>query len=52
MRLKKIYIVTERDNYGMQLFKGAFLKKKHAKKHLKEQGLTESNIDEITKIEF
>ena len=47
-----VYVVTERDNYGEQLFKGVFANKEKAIEYLTEDGLTESNIDEINEIEL
>ena len=50
--VKCVYVVTERDNYGEQLFKGVFSNKEKATKYLAEDGLKESNIDEITEIDI
>ena len=47
-----VYVVTERDNYGEQLFKGVFANREKAVKYLSEDGLKESNIDEINEIEL
>ena len=47
-----VYVVTERDNYGEQTFKGVFENKEKAIEHLAENGLEESNIDEINEIEL
>ena len=47
-----VYVVTERDNYGEQLFKGVFANKEKAVEYLAEDGLKESNIDEINEIEL
>ena len=47
-----VYVVTERDNYGEQLFKQVFGKREEAVEFLKEQGLTETTVDEITKIDL
>lgn len=47
-----VYVVTERDNYGDQTFKGVFKNKEQALKFLAKDGLTESNIDEINEIEL
>ena len=47
-----VYVVTERDNYGEQLFKGVFSNREKAVKYLAEDGLKESNIDEINEIEL
>lgn len=47
-----VYVVTERDNYGEQLFKGVFANKEKAIEHLIEKGLRESNIYEINEIEL
>ena len=50
--VKCVYVVTERDNYGEQLFKGVFANREKAIKYLAEDGLKESNIDEINEIEL
>ena len=47
-----VYVVTERDNYGEQLFKGVFANREKAIGYLAEDGLKESNIDEINEIEL
>jgi hypothetical protein len=47
-----VYVVTERDNYGEQLFKGVFANREKAIRYLAEDGLKESNIDEINEIEL
>ena len=47
-----VYVVTERDNYGEQLFKGVFSTREKALQYLAEDGLKESNIDEINEIEL
>jgi kynurenine formamidase len=47
-----VYVVTERDNYGEQLFKGVFANKEKAIEYLAEDGLKESNIDEINEIKL
>ena len=47
-----VYVVTERDNYGEQLFRGVFANKEKAIEYLAEDGLEESNIDEINEIEL
>jgi hypothetical protein len=47
-----VYVVTERDNYGEQLFKGVFANREKAVEYLAEDGLKESNIDEINEIEL
>jgi hypothetical protein len=47
-----VYVVTERDQYGEQLFKGVFANREKAVEHLTKQGLRESNIDEINEIEL
>jgi hypothetical protein len=47
-----VYVVTERDNYGDQTFKGVFANKEQAIEFLAKDGLKESNIDEINKIEL
>lgn len=47
-----VYVVTERDNYGDQTFKGVFANKEQAIEFLAKDGLTESNIDEINEIEL
>ena len=46
-----VYVVTERDNYGEQLFRGVFANREKAVDYLSGNGLTESNIDEINEIE-
>ena len=47
-----VYVVTERDNYGEQLFRQVFAKKEQAIEYLAKEGLTTSNIDEINEIEL
>ena len=47
-----VYVVTERDNYGEQLFKGVFANREKAIEYLAKDGLKESNIDEINEIEL
>jgi len=47
-----VYVVTERDNYGEQLFKGVFSTREKALQYLAKDGLKESNIDEINEIEL
>ena len=47
-----VYVVTERDNYGEQLFRQVFSNKEQAFEYLAEDGLKESNIDEINEIEL
>jgi len=47
-----VYVVTERDYHGEQLFKGVFLNRQKALQYLAEDGLKESNIDEINEIEL
>jgi len=47
-----VYVVTERDNHGEQLFKGVFSTRQKALQYLAEDGLKESNIDEINEIEL
>ena len=47
-----VYVVTELDEYGEQLFKGVFSSREKAIEHLTEQGLRESNFDEINEIEL
>jgi hypothetical protein len=47
-----VYVVTERDNYGEQLFKGVFANREKAIRYLAENGLKESNIHEINEIEL
>lgn len=47
-----VYVVTERDNYGEQLFRGVFANREKAIRYLAEDGLKESNIDEINEIEL
>ena len=47
-----VYVVTERDNYGEQTFKGVFANKEKAIEYLAKEGLEESNIDEINEIEL
>jgi len=47
-----VYVVTERDNHGEQLFKGVFSTREKALQYLAEDGLKESNIDEINEIEL
>lgn len=50
--VNSVYVVTERDNYGEQLFKQVFANKDKAVGYLAEQGLKEGNVDEITEIEL
>lgn len=50
--VNSVFVVTERDNYGEQLFKHVFANKDKATDYLSEQGLKEGNIDEITEIEL
>lgn len=47
-----VYVVTETDNYGQQLFKEVFKTKEQAIKYLQKQGLKEDNINEINEIEL
>ena len=47
-----VYVVTERDNYGEQLFRQVFAKEEQAIEYLSKQGLTADNIDEINEIEL
>ena len=47
-----VYVVTERDQYGEQLFKGVFATREKAIEYLTAQGLKESNTDEINEIEL
>ena len=47
-----VYVVTERDNHGEKLFKGVFSTREKALQYLAEDGLKESNIDEINEIEL
>ena len=47
-----VYVVTERDNHGEKLFKGVFSTRQKALQYLAEDGLKESNIDEINEIEL
>ena len=47
-----VYVVTETDNYGRQLFRDVFLDKEQAKEYLAMDNLKEDNINEINKIEF
>ena len=47
-----VYVVTERDNYGEQLFRQVFAKKEQAIEYLAKQGLKAGNIDEINEIEL
>lgn len=51
-RNRIVYVVTELDNYGRQLFKGVFTNRDKAIEYLDENGLKESAIDEINKIEL
>jgi hypothetical protein len=51
-RCTEVYVVTERDNYGEQLFRQVFSNKEQALEYLAENGLKESNIDEINEIEL
>tara|TARA_R110000822_G_scaffold155602_3_gene295406 strand:+ start:1176 stop:1460 length:285 start_codon:yes stop_codon:yes gene_type:complete len=48
----EVYVVTERDNYGEQLFRGVFANREKAVEYLAEDGLKESNINEINEIEL
>lgn len=50
--VNSVYVVTERDNYGEQLFKQVFASRDKAVGYLAEQGLKEGNVDEITEIEL
>lgn len=47
-----VFVVTERDNYGEQLFIDVFEKKEQAIEFLAKDGLRESNIHEINEIEL
>jgi hypothetical protein len=47
-----VFVVTERDNYGEQLFKDVFENKEQAIEFLAKDGLWESNIHEINEIEL
>lgn len=47
-----VYVVTERDNYGEQLFRQVFAKEEQAIEYLDKQGLKAGNIDEINEIEL
>lgn len=47
-----VYVVTERDNYGEQLFRQVFAKKEQAVEYLSKQGLKAGNIDEINEVEL
>jgi len=47
-----VYVVTERDNYGEQLFRGVFANKEQAIEFLAKDGLWESNIHELNEIEL
>jgi len=47
-----VYVVTERDNYGEQLFRQVFANKEQAIEFLAKDGLWESNIHEINEIEL
>ena len=47
-----VFVVTERDNYGEQLFKDVFKNKEQAIEFLAKDGLWESNIHEINEIEL
>jgi transcription termination factor NusB len=49
---KTVFVVTERDNYGEQVFRGVFTNREKAIKFLSKDGLTESNIDEINEIDI
>jgi hypothetical protein len=48
----KVYVVTERDNYGEQLFRGVFANIEKAVEHFAKDGLKESNVYEINEIEL
>ena len=50
--LKTVFVVTERDNYGEQLFRGVFSNREKAVNFLSTEGLDESNIDEINEIDI
>lgn len=50
--VNSVYVVTERDNCGEQLFKQVFANRDKAVGYLAEQGLKEGNVDEITEIEL
>tara|TARA_R110002012_G_scaffold77085_3_gene194885 strand:+ start:2260 stop:2553 length:294 start_codon:yes stop_codon:yes gene_type:complete len=50
--VKSVYVVTETDNYGRQLFREVFLDKEQAKEFLAIDNLKEGNINEINEIEF
>tara|TARA_R110002020_G_scaffold463907_1_gene684221 strand:- start:91 stop:384 length:294 start_codon:yes stop_codon:yes gene_type:complete len=50
--VKSVYVVTETDNYGRQLFREVFLDKEQAKEFLAIDNLKEDNINEINEIEF
>ncbi len=50
--VKCVYVVTERDDYGRQLFREVFLNKEQATEYLNLDGLKEDNINEINEIEF
>ena len=47
-----VYVVTETDNYGRQLFRDVFLNKAQANEYLKKDGLKEDNINEINEIDL
>jgi hypothetical protein len=50
--VKCVYVVTETDDYGRQLFREVFLDKEQAKEYLAIDNLKEDNINEINEIEF
>ena len=50
--VNSVYVVTETDNYGRQLFRKVFLDKEQAKEFLAIDNLKEDNINEINEIEF
>ena len=52
MAVHFVYVVTERDNYGDQLFRGVFSSNKKAVEYLSEHRLKENNINEISEIEI
>ena len=50
--VKCVYVVTERDYSGEQVFRGVFANREKAVKYLAEDGLEENNIEEINEIEL
>tara|TARA_R110000744_G_C19098857_1_gene533336 strand:+ start:372 stop:623 length:252 start_codon:yes stop_codon:yes gene_type:complete len=47
-----VYVVTEQDSYGEQLFRQVFAKEEQAIEYLAKQGLKAGNIDEINEVEL